>query len=136
MEIHEDVAKESFEEFKNSISYGKRNDLNFKFLSHMNDRSAADFFQGLLAKTGASLNDGSFSRVIEHLAVKAFQDVLQSMSLPRVLLTRHPMGRPIGFPGNRDQHIRVITSALEMLTQKEEAPSILHSEEPFLTGLS
>ncbi len=67
MEIHEDVAKESFEEFKNSISYGKRNDLNFKFLSHMNDRSAADFFQGLLAKTGASLNDGSFSRVIEHL---------------------------------------------------------------------
>ena len=58
---------ESFKDFKDSFSYGKRNDLNFKFLSHLSEEQAADFLEGLLKKIGTSLNDGGWDRIIDHL---------------------------------------------------------------------
>jgi hypothetical protein len=58
---------ESFEDFKNSFSYGSRTDLNFKFLAKLSDDQAADFFQELLWKLGDSFDDGSLSRVAEHV---------------------------------------------------------------------
>lgn len=58
--------KESFEEFKNSFNYGSRSDLNFKFLKNLSDEDASLFFQELLWKMGDALNDGNFSRLIEH----------------------------------------------------------------------
>jgi len=53
----------SFEDFKNSFSYGARSDLNFKFLKSLSDEEAADFIQAYFKITADSLNDGSFSRV-------------------------------------------------------------------------
>lgn len=61
------TSAESFEDFKNSFSYGSRTDLNFKFLAKLSDESAAAFFQELLWKLGDSLDDGNIARVADHL---------------------------------------------------------------------
>lgn len=61
------VPTRSFKDFKNSFSYGKRNDLNFKFLSHLSDEQAADFLEGLLKKVGVALDDGGWDRIVDHL---------------------------------------------------------------------
>jgi hypothetical protein len=62
-----EMQKESFEEFKNSFSYGSRNDLNFKFLKALDDAEAARFFQELLRKLGECLDDGEWDRLVTHL---------------------------------------------------------------------
>lgn len=58
---------ESFEDFKNSFSYGSRTDLNFKFLKHMPEAEAAGFIEGLFRKLGESIDDGDFERIIGHI---------------------------------------------------------------------
>ncbi len=63
----QEQKKESFEDFKNSFSYGSRNDLNFQFLAALSDSEAAQFIQELLWKLGDSLNDGEWSRLISHV---------------------------------------------------------------------
>ena len=59
--------QETFEEFKNSFSYGSRNDLNFKFLAALEPEEAARFIQDLLWKLGDSFNDGDYRRIVEHV---------------------------------------------------------------------
>jgi D-proline reductase (dithiol) PrdB len=59
------AEQESFEEFKNSFSYGSRSDLNFKFLKSLSPDRAADFFQELLHNLGDSVDDGQIDRLIE-----------------------------------------------------------------------
>jgi len=59
--------KESFEDFKNSFFYGSRSDMNFKFLEHLPDEQATEFFQKLLWKLGHSSDDGNFGRIYEHI---------------------------------------------------------------------
>jgi Glycine/sarcosine/betaine reductase selenoprotein B (GRDB) len=58
---------ESFNEFKKSFSYGSRSDLNFKFLSHLSDEDAADFFQTLLKEIGHCLDEGNWDHIVDHL---------------------------------------------------------------------
>lgn len=58
---------ESLAEFKDSFAYGTRTDLNFKFLKSLPDQAAAEFFRLLLVKLGASLDDGDFGRLIDHV---------------------------------------------------------------------
>lgn len=58
---------ESFLDFKNSFSYGSRNDLNFKFLKGLSAEAAADFFQQLLWKLGDAYDSDDWSPVIEHV---------------------------------------------------------------------
>ncbi|MBI5714916.1 MAG: hypothetical protein HZC38_16070 [Chloroflexi bacterium] len=60
-------ANESFEEFKNSFSYGSRSDMNFKFLKNLSDEDASGFFRDLLWKLGEAIDDGDFERVAEHI---------------------------------------------------------------------
>ena len=62
-----DIKTESFQEFKNSFSYGSRTDLNFKFLKGLSEEDAGRFFQELLWKLGDSLNDGDFKRIVDHV---------------------------------------------------------------------
>ncbi len=57
---------ESLEAFKNSFSYGPRNDLNFKFLKNLSAEEAARFFRELLWKLGDTYDDGDVTRLIEH----------------------------------------------------------------------
>ena len=63
----EESPKERFETFKNSFSYGSRNDLNFKFLRALPDDQAADFFQGLLWKLTDAFDDGDYARLYKHV---------------------------------------------------------------------
>ena len=47
--------------------------------------------------------------------VEAFAHYARSMSLPRVVITPHPMGRPIGPPGNHSRQSEVVDAALTLL---------------------
>ena len=58
---------ETFNDFKNSFSYGKRNNLNFKFMSRMTDDEAADFIEELLVRSSELLDGGSIENIIEHI---------------------------------------------------------------------
>jgi hypothetical protein len=65
---------------------------------------------------------GHVARVFEEsgistviVAVKAFRASMEVMSLPRVLLTPHPMGRPLGAPGDQERQREVIMAALNLL---------------------
>jgi len=62
-----DGSGESFEQFKNSFSYGSRSDLSFKFLKNLSDEDAAEFFRGLLAEVGETFDDGDVGRVHEYV---------------------------------------------------------------------
>ena len=59
--------KESFESFKNSFSYGSRNDLNFKFLKGIPDDQAANFFQELLWKLVDAFDHGDYEHLYKHV---------------------------------------------------------------------
>lgn len=56
---------ESFVDFKNSFSYGSRNDLNFKFLKGLDSEESADFIQQLFWKLGDAYDSDDWSPVIE-----------------------------------------------------------------------
>lgn len=66
---------ESFKEFKDTFSYGKRNNLNFKFLSHLSEEEAANFIEKLLFNIGEYFNDGDECKIIQHVVdgqIKAY----------------------------------------------------------------
>jgi D-proline reductase (dithiol) PrdB len=63
----EESPKERFETFKNSFSYGSRNDLNFKFLKALPDDQAADFFKELLWKLVDAFDDGDYECLYKHV---------------------------------------------------------------------
>lgn len=58
---------ETFEDFKNSFSYGSRTDLNFKFLKSLSSDDAAIFFQGLLWKLADAYDSDDWRPVIDHV---------------------------------------------------------------------
>ncbi|GMQ92636.1 MAG: hypothetical protein BMS9Abin12_0113 [Acidimicrobiia bacterium] len=58
-------APESFESFRRSFSYGKRNDLNFKFFKSMSDDDVASMLQTLLDGLGDAYDTGDVLPLIE-----------------------------------------------------------------------
>ena len=56
---------QSFEEFKDSFSYGSRSDLAFKFLKRLSAEEAAAFLQELLQRLGDAVDDGSAQSLVE-----------------------------------------------------------------------
>jgi len=67
------AEQESFIDFKNSFSYGSRNDLNFKFLKALDSDEVADFFQQLLWKLGDAYDSDDWSAVVEHVQASQAQ---------------------------------------------------------------
>jgi hypothetical protein len=65
--MNQSSTRETFEEFKDSFSYGSRSDLNAKFLKNLTPDEAADFIQGLLWKLGDTIDDGHVERLVDHL---------------------------------------------------------------------
>jgi hypothetical protein len=55
----------TFEDFKNSFSYGSRNDLSFKFLKRLPPADAAEFFRLLLLEVGELFDGGSPEALID-----------------------------------------------------------------------
>ena len=71
----ENVRGESFEEFKNSFSYGTRTDLNFKFIKSFTEQDASKFFQDLLWNLSESFDKGDCNQLLEYVfewQVKAY----------------------------------------------------------------
>jgi hypothetical protein len=58
-------STESFEEFKNSFSYGSRTDLSFKFLKGLSSEEAGEFLGSLLQEVGELFDDTSTNRLID-----------------------------------------------------------------------
>lgn len=65
--IDDNQYKETFEEFKDSFSYGTRPDLNFKFMKGFSEADGATFMQELLWKIDDALNDNDLSVLREHI---------------------------------------------------------------------
>ena len=55
------------------------------------------------------------------VAAAAFEDRLTAMTLPRVLLTPHLMGRPLSLVHDTERQRAVLLAALKLL---EEAPQV------------
>ncbi len=64
--------------------------------------------------------------------VRAFRHVVDEMVLPRAVITRHPMGRPLGPPGDAARQRAVVTAALELLAASER--SVVELPEPYRPG--
>ena len=61
--------------------------------------------------------------------VKSFGHIPGLMSLPRTLITQHPMGRPLGAPGDRARQLDVVNAALDLL--RFDAPTITEFAEKY-----
>ena len=59
------------------------------------------------------------------IAIRAFRPLLQAMMLPRVVITPHPMGRPLGAPGDSARQRACIMAALELLEKAERVGTIV-----------
>lgn len=53
------------------------------------------------------------------------------MGIPRTVVTRHPMGRPLGPPGDVTTQRRVVRAALELLETATHGGTVLELEEPY-----
>lgn len=65
------------------------------------------------------------------VVVRSFRHVAEEMGLPRTLVTRHPMGRPLGPPGDHETHKRVVGAALDLLDTATEGGIVIELEEPY-----
>lgn len=59
------------------------------------------------------------------LFVSAFRHVAEAMALPRVLITPHLMGRPVGYPGDPDAQREVVHATLQLVTEAEGPATIV-----------
>ena len=80
---------------------------------------------------------GHLARLIEEagiptvaIYVQAFAPVAERMRLPRVLVTRHPVGRPLGAPGDAEGQREVVSSALGLL-ESASSPLIVVADRPY-----
>jgi len=67
--------------------------------------------------------------------IRAFRHVAEEMKLARVVVTRHPMGRPLGASGDHARHRRVTMAALELF-DSANGQVMVELPEPFLAGRS
>ncbi len=63
--------------------------------------------------------------------VRAFGHVPELMGVARALITQHPMGRPLGAPGDADRQSAVVRAALGLLESTER--TIVEFPEPWRT---
>lgn len=69
---------------------------------------------------------GHVQRAIESIGiptvgvyVRSFGHLPELMGVARAVVTRHPMGRPLGAPGDAARQRDVVTAALSLLTSTE-----------------
>lgn len=69
------------------------------------------------------LEEAGIATVI--VASDAFRARLESMAVPRLLVTPHPMGRPLGPPGDHARHREVLRAALALLERGERSGTVV-----------
>ena len=62
--------------------------------------------------------------------VRAFRHVADEMKLPRVVITNHPMGRPLGPVGDTARQRQVVEQALALIDTATER-TIVDDPTPF-----
>ena len=75
------------------------------------------------------LEEAGIATVI--VAARSFESRMRMMHLPRVVLTPHPMGRPVGPPGDRVTQLTVIQRALDLLETAVTAGTIVTTPGPY-----
>ncbi|MDW7677007.1 MAG: hypothetical protein SCK57_05040 [Bacillota bacterium] len=65
------------------------------------------------------------------IAIEAFRETLVSMSVPRLVTTPFPLGRPVGFPGNTSQQMRVVREGLRLLEEAVSPHAVRTLDEPY-----
>ncbi len=65
------------------------------------------------------------------VAVGSFAHVAREMGYPRSVVTRHPMGRPLGPPGDHATQRRVVRAALDLLGTASEGGTIVELAAPY-----
>lgn len=68
------------------------------------------------------------------VAVKAFAFRMAKMMLPRLVTTRHPMGRPLGAPGDALRQRDCILAALKLLEDAKQAGTVYEMPGNYLNG--
>lgn len=63
--------------------------------------------------------------------VRAFAHVVERMKLPRTVLTRHPMGRPMGAVGDAGRQRFVLDAALELAGSATAGGTVIDLPQPF-----
>jgi hypothetical protein len=61
--------------------------------------------------------------------VKSFGHIPELMGLSRSVITQHPIGRPLGAPGDGERQRAVINMALGLLANSD--PTIVEFPEPY-----
>ncbi|MCG8563916.1 MAG: hypothetical protein MI747_02435 [Desulfobacterales bacterium] len=61
-----------------------------------------------------AFEDAGIATVI--IAATMFAPRMEMMSVPRVVLTRELMGRPLGDPGDRERQMEILQAALDLLS--------------------
>jgi len=64
--------------------------------------------------------------------VQCFGHIAKLMNVPRSVITQHPLGRPLGAPGDDDRQRAVVERALGLLSA--EGPSIVEFGEAYRPG--
>ena len=59
------------------------------------------------------------------VGIQAFRQRLEAMTLPRVLVTPHLMGRPLGAPGERERQQLTVMTALGLLEEAQKAGTMV-----------
>ena len=59
------------------------------------------------------------------VGVRAFERRLRAMRLPRVVLTPHLMGRPLGAPGDAARQRATLLAALRLLERATEPGTVV-----------
>jgi len=59
------------------------------------------------------------------IAVKAFQPRLEAMGVPRLVVTHHLMGRPVGAPGDKVGQRAVLITALRLLETARQGGAVV-----------
>lgn len=68
------------------------------------------------------------------IMVRAFRRVAEAMRVPRVVVTRHPLGRNLGAPGDVQRQHEVIEDALKLFEQAEQGGTIVERDAPYRAG--
>lgn len=66
--------------------------------------------------------------------VRSFGHIPGLMGVARALVTDHPMGRPLGAPGDAERQMAVVRAALALLPLTE--PAIVEFGQPWRPGTS
>ena len=64
--------------------------------------------------------------------IEAFSHAPNFMNLPRTVITNHPLGRPLGAPGDVERQRAVVEKALSLFGA--DSPTIVNFDEPYRPG--